>query len=1530
MEPSNAAHPFRSSPRFHPIQPLSLKRQRSSGPELQLICSADSKKKKSIPNGECFQEMSLRRSPRLVSNHSECETICRSKSAHKIATHSNTEFDVRHLRQSPRINLYNGSKECVEQLNVKSYGGIRLRRSPRLSASSENGNLEVNIIQEKRASKLFHQKKQSKMISTSIELYNSPVEQHSEVQIISRNSSPGVENKCLILSITPQSCMPENGTISPDFDFTGSDGKPPRKKNKTIKMDQKSIPSFIGDPIPDDEAQRRWGWRYELKEKKCKDNKFKINEDEEDEIIVNVKCHYAQVEIGNCIFSLGDCAFIKGEGEVKHVGQIVEFFQTTDSQNYFRVRWFYRIQDTVVQDEGGFHDKRRLFYSSIMNDNLIDCIIAKVNVTHLRSRVGLKLTSISPSDFYYDMGYSVDYSTFHNIPTDNPVENNELTHHTIHETLSLEASKNTKSLPSSESDKTELTLLDLYSGCGGMSTGLCYGAKVSSVNLVTRWAVDSDRSASESLKLNHPDTHVRNESAEDFLELLKEWEKLCKRYKVSDAERKLPLRKRKSLEGAKEQVISQGHDDIPDDELEVSRFVDICYGDPNETKKRGLYLKVHWKGYSSSEDTWEPIENLSKCKDAIHDFVRKGEKSKILPHPGDVDVICGGPPCQGISGYNRYRNTVSPLDDERNRQIVVFMDIVKYLKPKYVLMENVVDILKFDKGSLGRYALSRLVHMNYQARLGIVAAGCYGLPQFRLRVFLWGAHPSEILPQFPLPTHDVVVKYWPPMEFERNVVAYDEDQPRDLEKAAFIQDAISDLPAVTNSETRDEMSYQNTPETELQRYIRSTKYEMTGLALNGTTEKRPVLYDHRPYFLFEDDYQRVCQIPKRKGANFRDLPGVVVGADNVARRKSTEKLLLPSGKPLVPDYVFTFEQGKSKRPFARLWWDETVPTALTFPSCHNQVILHPEQDRILTVREFARLQGFPDYYRFYGTVKERYCQIGNAVCVSVSRALGYALGMAYRKLSGNEPLMKLPPKFSHSNYLQLSSSYSESNPSVDPAHSGNFLAPSDYQLGPNPSAKDPTHSGNFITPSDNQLGSNPSAEDHTHSGSFIALSDDKLQSNPSVDDLGHSGNFIAPSDNKLQSHPSVENLAHSGSFIAPLAYQLGSNPSVEDPTHTWSFIAPPGYQLGSNTSEEDLKHRESFIAPSDRQLGSNPSEEDLGHCESFTAPSDHHVWSSNSSEEDLRHSESFTAPSDHQLGTNPSVEDSTHSESFAAPSDHQLGSNPSEEDLRHKESFIAPLDYQLGSKPSEEDLGHSESFAAPSDHQLGFNLSEEDLRHRESFIAPSDHQLGSNPSEEDLIHSESFTAPSDHQLGSNPSEEDLIHSESFTAPSDHQLGSNPSEEDLIHSESFTAPSDHQLGSNPSEEDLIHSESFTAPPDHQLGSNPSEEDLIHSESFTAPSDHQLGSNSSEEDLIHSESFIAPSDHQRRSNPSEEDLGHSESFTAPSDHQLGSNPSLEDLTHSESFIAPPYRQHGSNPSVEDPAHVAPSDNELDNTA
>ncbi|OIT38529.1 dna (cytosine-5)-methyltransferase 1 [Nicotiana attenuata] len=173
-----------------------------------------------------------------------------------------------------------------------------------------------------------------------------------------------------------------------------------------------------------------------------------------------------------------------------------------------------------------------------------------------------------------------------------------------------------------------------------------------------------------------------------------------------------------------------------------------------------------------------------------------------------------------------------------------------------------------------------------------------------------------------------------------------------------------------------------------------------------------VIYDHRPLQLNDDDYQRVCQLPKRKGANFRDLPGVRVRSDNkVEWDPDVERVKLPSGKPLVPDYAMSFVGGSSTKPFGRLWWDETVPTVVTRAEPHNQTIIHPQQNRVLTIRENARLHGFPDYYKLTGPIKERYIQVGNAVAVPVARALGYSLAMAMKGSSDGKPLMSLPENF---------------------------------------------------------------------------------------------------------------------------------------------------------------------------------------------------------------------------------------------------------------------------------------------------------------------------------------------------------------------------------------------------------------------------------------------------------------------------------------------------------------------------------------
>ncbi|KAF2611628.1 hypothetical protein F2Q70_00010808 [Brassica cretica] len=439
-----------------------------------------------------------------------------------------------------------------------------------------------------------------------------------------------------------------------------------------------------------------------------------------------------------------------------------------------------------------------------------------------------------------------------------------------------------------------------------MSTGLCMGAQLSGLNLVTKWAVDTSKYAVQSIKYNHPETEVRNESAEDFLYLLKEWEKLCIHFSLIESADSEKYENLYGMSAVEEVEDGSDESDVKDggEVFEVEKIVGI-----KKEEGGGLHLKVRWENYGPSHDTWEPIENLSNCRKKIKEFVVHGFKTSILPLPGGVDVVCGGPPCQGISGYNRFRNTKEPLKDKKNEQLLEYMKIVEFLKPKYVLMENVVDMLRFVDGFLARYAVGRLVQMNYQTRMGMMAAGSYGLAQFRRRFFLWGAMSSERLPQFPLPTHDVVNRGNVPVNFDRNVVAYEQKDTVKLAKKILLSDVITDL-------------------------------------------------------------------------------------------------------PVIPEYAIKFVNGRSTKPFGRLWWDETVPTVIGRAEPHNHVIIHPSQDRVLTVRENARLQGFPDYYRLFGPTKEKYKQVGNAVAVPVASALGFALGQAFQgHTSGSDPLFTLPEGF---------------------------------------------------------------------------------------------------------------------------------------------------------------------------------------------------------------------------------------------------------------------------------------------------------------------------------------------------------------------------------------------------------------------------------------------------------------------------------------------------------------------------------------
>ncbi|XP_071699041.1 DNA (cytosine-5)-methyltransferase 1B-like [Rutidosis leptorrhynchoides] len=340
---------------------------------------------------------------------------------------------------------------------------------------------------------------------------------------------------------------------------------------------------------------------------------------------------------------------------------------------------------------------------------------------------------------------------------------------------------------------------------------------------------------------------------------------------------------------------------------------------------------------------------------------------KNLPRPGQVDFINGGPPCQGFSGMNRFnQSTWSKVQCE---MILAFLSFAEYFRPKFFLLENVRNFVSFNKGQTFRLALASLLEMGYQVRFGILEAGAFGVSQSRKRAFIWAASPEEILPEWPEPMHVFASP-------QLRVTLNDNTQYGAVRstasgapfRAITVRDTIGDLPPVGNGASATTMEYKNEAISWFQKRIRGDTCSLT---------------DHISKEMNELNVIRCQRIPKCPGADWRDLPA--------------EKVKLSTGQMVdlipwcLPNTAKRHNQWKGL--FGRLDWEGNFPTSITDPQPMGKVgmCFHPDQDRILTVRECARSQGFPDGYKFSGNIQHKHKQIGNAVPPPLAYALGRKL-----------------------------------------------------------------------------------------------------------------------------------------------------------------------------------------------------------------------------------------------------------------------------------------------------------------------------------------------------------------------------------------------------------------------------------------------------------------------------------------------------------------------------------------------------------
>ncbi|KAL3500002.1 hypothetical protein ACH5RR_039095 [Cinchona calisaya] len=343
------------------------------------------------------------------------------------------------------------------------------------------------------------------------------------------------------------------------------------------------------------------------------------------------------------------------------------------------------------------------------------------------------------------------------------------------------------------------------------------------------------------------------------------------------------------------------------------------------------------------------------------------EEVDNLPLPGQVDFINGGPPCQGFSGMNRFNH--STWSKVQCEMILAFLSFADYYRPKYFLLENVRNFVSFNQGQTFRLTLASLLEIGYQVRFGILEAGAYGLPQSRKRAFIWAASPDEVLPDWPEPMH---VFATPELKItlsgNSQYVAVRSTANGAPFRPSTVRDTIGDLPAVVNGSSKTIMEYRRDPLSWFQKRIRGNSV---------------VLTDHITKEMNELNFIRCQRIPKRPGADWRNFPN--------------EKVKLSTGQ--VVDLIPWCLTNTAKRHnqwkglFGRLDWEGNFPISVTDPQPMGKVGLcfHPEQDRIVTVRECARSQGFQDSYKFSGNILQKHRQIGNAVPPPLAYALGRKL-----------------------------------------------------------------------------------------------------------------------------------------------------------------------------------------------------------------------------------------------------------------------------------------------------------------------------------------------------------------------------------------------------------------------------------------------------------------------------------------------------------------------------------------------------------
>jgi DNA (cytosine-5)-methyltransferase 1 len=310
------------------------------------------------------------------------------------------------------------------------------------------------------------------------------------------------------------------------------------------------------------------------------------------------------------------------------------------------------------------------------------------------------------------------------------------------------------------------------------------------------------------------------------------------------------------------------------------------------------------------------------------------QKSKIGNR--EIDVVFGGPPCQGFSLMGK-----RAFDDPRNELISHFMRLVVELNPKYFVMENVKGLTIGDQKQFIGEVIENFEQKGYKILnpYQVLNASHFGVPQNRERLFLIGCRQSLILPHYPSPiTKPAKLKRIP-------------KELANLPDSPTVRDAIADLPDVSQYPEliKRDWCVANFPEpkSNYSEYLRGLRSDHADLSYPRDCDRSLLTSSIRTV------HSQACMERFNKTAN-----GELEKISHFLK--------------LDPDGICnTLRAGTPSNRGAF-----TAPRPI-----------HPFMPRCITVREAARLHSYPDWFRFHSTKWHGFRQIGNSVPPLLARAV---------------------------------------------------------------------------------------------------------------------------------------------------------------------------------------------------------------------------------------------------------------------------------------------------------------------------------------------------------------------------------------------------------------------------------------------------------------------------------------------------------------------------------------------------------------